>query len=130
MLAKDRAVVADESLECSDPRAVVHGLGAVVHRCHRDGEFTEKRVVEFVALRQVIEGSILVKAGHFHSPFDRFTDPVQGQRAVGFARERYDPPIELRRKSAVDLKLGLAGGLALAEGGIVKERIADGALDL
>jgi hypothetical protein len=130
MLAKDRAVVADELFECCDPRPAVHGFGAFVHRRHRDGEFAEKRVVEFAALRQVIEGSILVEADHFHRPFNWLADPVQGERAVAFARDRHDPAIELRRKSAVDLELGLAGGLALSERGIVEERIADGAFDL
>jgi hypothetical protein len=130
VLLEDRGVVVDELFECGDPWERVHPFGAFVHRGNRDSELADERVVEFAALRQMIEGSFLVEAGHLHRPLDRFAVAIQGECAVGLTRDRHDAAIKLRSKFTVDLEFGLACGFSLVEGRIVEKRVAYRALNL
>jgi hypothetical protein len=50
--------------------------------------------------------------------------------AAGVASDGYDAAIDLRRVGRVDFYLGLAGGFALFQGGVVEKRKTHRALDL
>ena len=82
------------------------------------------------SIRQTIERRVLVEAAHLDRPFDRLAVAAERETAVRLARDRDDAAIDLRRERLVDLKLGLARGLALRGGRIVEKRKLDRALDL
>src|SRR5260370_218876 len=64
------------------------------------------------------------------SPRMRRTGPSPPASGVRAPRSREAEAVDLGRERLVDLELGLAGGLALLERGIVQEWEAHGALDL
>ena len=82
------------------------------------------------AIRQPIERRVLVEAVHLNRPFCRLARSVEREASVGFARDRHDAAIELRRERPVDFELGLAGGLAFRDVGKIQEGKLDRALDL
>src|SRR5215211_2334245 len=93
--------------------------------CPRAGE----RSVNASRIREMVERARLVEARHLHRPFHRRSATVERQPAVGFARDRHDTAVDFRRIGAVDLKLGLAGRLALLDRGEIEKGKPHRALD-
>ena len=96
----------------------------------RAGERICELGIDTALLGEMIERLRLVEAPHLDRPFDRLAVAAEREPPVRPARDRDHPPVERGRKRAIDLKLGLAGGLALVERRIVEEREFHRALDL
>jgi hypothetical protein len=106
-----------------------HGHSRVRRRNGAAERIGELRV-DSARIRQVVERCILVEAAHLHRPFDGRAVAAEREPAVWPARDRQHAAINVGRERTVDLKLRLAGMLALVEGRIVQERKAHGAFDL
>ena len=130
VLAERRRVVRDESRNGREPRRGFDRLGACMHGGDGDGELAGERIVKLATLGEMVERVIFVEARHLDRPFDRFARAIQGERPVGFARDRHDAAVELRREFAIDLEFGAAGGFALCQSRIIEKWIAHRALDL
>ena len=115
--------------------ASIQGAGGAGSACacagrHDAAEMIGERGVDAAGIRQMIERQRIVEAAHLDRPFDRLAAPVECERAVRRARDRHHPQIDLRRERPVDLKLRLAGGLALLQRGEIQKRKPHRALDL
>src|SRR3954452_3641467 len=78
----------------------------------------------------MIERLCLVEAAHLDRPFDRLAFAAYREPSIGLARDRNNAAIELGRIGAIDDNLGLAGGLAFIERGIVEKRERHRSLEL
>ena len=123
-------VLCDEARERFDPRFGIDDGCVRMRRRNGTRERVGQSGVDLSSIGQMVERRGLVEAPHLDRPFDRRAVPGECQPAVRLARDRDHAAIEFGRVSPVDLKLGLAGGLALRHGGIVEERKLDRALDL
>ena len=113
-----------------DEAGVLARLRAFMRRRHRAPEGVGEAVVDAAGVGQMIERLGLVEAGHLDRPFHRLAVAADGEGAAAGARDRHDPLVDRRRERPVDLDLGLAGGLALFERGIVEKGECHRALDL
>ena len=113
-----------------DPRSSLDRGRAGMRRRHRAAERVGQRGVDPACIGQMVERGLLVEAAHLDRPFHRRAVAVEREPSVRRAGDRHHAQIDVRRKSPVDLELGLAGALALLEGRIIQERKAHRALDL
>src|SRR3974377_124318 len=88
------------------------------------------RGIDAPRLGQMVERLRLIEAAHLHRPFHRLARAGNGKGAVFFLGDRQHAAVYLRCERAVDLHLGLTGGLSLFPGRKIEERKKHTALDL
>src|SRR5690606_937636 len=99
MVMERRAVLADITFDGRDPGRCLSRFRAPVQIGNRRCETASQIVAEFTAISDPVERSVFVETDHFKSPFDRLAVAAEGKTAVGFARDRNDPAIKLRREA-------------------------------
>jgi hypothetical protein len=87
-------------------------------------------IIDSACVCEPIQCARLIKAVHFHRPFNWLAFAVKRKPSIWLARDRHEPTIELGRKPLVNLELRRASRLAFRERRIIKKWKANCSLDL
>jgi hypothetical protein len=102
---------------------------AVEARQHR-ADLRHVRRGELSAGDEALERALLGQPAHAHEPVDGIARAVDGEAAVGAARQSRDPEIDVGREPPVEPYLVAAARFARLQGAEVQVRIDDGLLQL
>ena len=98
--------------------------------CDDASERVPELGIDQTLVRELIERLRLVKTAHLHRPLDRLAPAIKRETLVRNAGDRHHAAIDVGRVGAVDVDLGLAGGLAFLQSREIEKGKLDRPFDL